>query len=148
MARMGFTLTLAIWTDALSVGNAAIDAEHKEWLAILNELGDAINEGADREIIGGLIYRMESYTVTHLSHEEVFMMKVNFPYFDAHKQKHDALIRAIVDIRERWETGLKYSLTIETVQLVKRWLTNHIMVSDKKYQAYLADSASKADVAA
>lgn len=141
-------MTLMDWTEDLSVGNPEMDAEHREWLAILNELGDAINNNADRTVIGEVIRRMEFYSVTHLTNEELYMISINFPYFDAHKQAHDALVRAIVDIREKWETGMKYSLTIETVQLVRRWLTNHIKVVDKKYAAYVGGSGSGFSAAA
>jgi hemerythrin len=132
----GVKEALMDWSDDLSVGNTAMDEEHKEWLTILHELGDAINSNADRKAIGAIIRRMEHYTITHLTNEEIFMLKIKYPNFDSHKQMHDALVKSIVDIREKWESGMKYSLTIETVRLVKRWLTNHIKVADKKYEDY------------
>jgi hemerythrin len=141
-------LPLIDWTTEFSVGDATMDAEHKEWLGILNELGDAIDGNANRETVGEIIRRMENYTITHLTHEELYMVRMNYPYFDTHKRQHDALVRAIVDIREKWECGLKYSLTIETVQLVKRWLMNHIKVADKKYAVYSNTYSGGAEAAA
>jgi hemerythrin len=121
------------WTQELSVGVEDMDAEHQQWISILNELFDAMNSGDDHQIIGSIIDKMTSYSKSHLAHEEIFLAKIEYPDLEMHKRKHDTLIKKLDNIKEQFETSVNFKLTVNAIQLLKEWLTNHILVTDKKY---------------
>ena len=126
------------WTDELSIGIPELDAEHKEWLAILNELNDAMSDNSDIKIIQNIIKRMLEYSVLHLTHEEMHMLEHKYDLFEPHKEKHNRLIRKVELLLDRANKNSNFRLTVETILLLQNWLTNHIMVTDKKYGEYVA----------
>jgi hemerythrin len=126
------------WTDELSIGIQELDEEHKQWLAILNELHSAMNDNNDVKTIQDVVMRMLEYTAMHLTHEETHMLEHKYNLFESHKEKHSLLIHKIKLLLEHVNEGSNFRLAIETFSLLKKWLTNHIMVSDKKYGEYIA----------
>ncbi|MEJ2117108.1 MAG: bacteriohemerythrin [Alphaproteobacteria bacterium] len=125
------------WTEELSVGVPIMDEEHKKWLGILNEIHDALKTNANAEVMQTIIGRMLEYTIMHLTHEEMYMLHIKYPLFESHREKHNALIRKIELLDSRLKEKSNFRLTIDTVFLLKNWLTNHIMVVDKKYKEYI-----------
>lgn len=126
------------WTDELSIGIPEMDEEHKEWLDILNELHDAMSDNTDAKIIQNIVKRMLEYSVFHLTHEEMYMLELKYPLFESHKEKHKHLIHKIELLVDRINENSNFRLTVDTILLLKNWLTNHIMVTDKKYGEYAA----------
>jgi hemerythrin len=126
------------WTDELSIGIPELDEEHKQWLEILNELHDAMGDNTDEKLIKDIIKRMLEYSVMHLTHEEMHMLEHKYHLFEAHKEKHNRLIHKVELLLDRVNGNSTFRLTVETVLLLKHWLTNHIMVTDKKYGEYVA----------
>lgn len=43
------------WSDALSVGNALIDQDHKELVNLVNELHQAVQDGKGSETLGRIL---------------------------------------------------------------------------------------------
>ncbi len=125
------------WTDELSIGIPELDEEHKRWLEILNELHDAMSDNSDTKIMQTIVKRMLEYSVFHLTHEEMHMLELKYPLFESHKEKHDHLIHKIELLVDRINESGNFRLTVDTILLLKNWLTNHIMVTDKKYGEYV-----------
>lgn len=131
-------MTFTKWTDDLSIGIPELDEEHKQWLEILNELHDAMSDNSDAEIIQDIIKRMLEYAVMHLTHEEMHMLEHKYHLYESHREKHNRLIHKVELLLDRANKNSNFRLTVETVLLLKNWLTNHIMVTDKKYGEYVA----------
>jgi hemerythrin len=131
------------WTQEFSVGVEDMDSEHKQWISILNTLFDAINRGIDNHIIGDIIDRMITYSKYHLTHEEMFLEDIRYPHLEMHKMKHDELLRKLNRIKEQFESGASFKLTIDAIKLLKEWLSNHIQITDKKYAHYMKAAAAE-----
>jgi hemerythrin-like metal-binding protein len=67
------------WTESLRTGNARIDAEHREIMAQLNEIGGALQRGADPEALTKLITVLLDYAYLHFHHEEHAMSCAGCP---------------------------------------------------------------------
>jgi len=48
LKTQGIFMPQIVWTDQLSIGNAAIDAEHQKLIQIANELIEAMKSGLSR----------------------------------------------------------------------------------------------------
>ena len=131
------------WTQEFSVDVGEMDSEHKQWLSILNTLFDALNRGEDHNVIGDVIDRMITYSKFHLSHEEEFLEDIQYPQLAMHKTKHAELIGKLNRIEEQFKAGTNFKLTIEAIKLLKEWLVNHILVTDKKYANYMKARATE-----
>lgn len=124
------------WSENLSVGIVEIDAQHKNLLAQINQLHDSMKEGKGKEALGKTLDELVTYTAYHFKTEERFFLKFAYPDTPAHKKEHDDLTKKAVDLKDKYSKG-QMVLTIEVMNFLKDWLTNHIMVSDKKYAPFL-----------
>jgi hemerythrin-like metal-binding protein len=123
------------WTPDLSVGVEASDADHKRLIDLLNELSDGISCGQGKEILGKILDELESYTRYHFAREEDFFERTGYPAVE-HKLEHRKLVEQIVTLQSRYRTG-ETALAIETLDILKKWLTQHIQGTDSKYTSHL-----------
>lgn len=124
------------WEDRYSVNIAAMDEQHKRLVKMLNDLFEAMLSGKGREVVGKVLTDLVNYTKVHFSAEEELMRKNGYPDLLSHKKEHDALAKKAVELDQKFRTT-KMSLTVETGNFLKDWLTNHILYTDKKYGQYL-----------
>lgn len=117
------------WSDDYSVGVSAIDAQHRS----LFELGNRL---ATVPLIEskGVVIEMFAYIRKHFSSEENHMREIGYPKLNEHKSLHDKLIS---DLNKSISTGITTEDEFTAFKsFIYDWLTNHIMVEDKKYFDY------------
>ncbi|ATX82037.1 hemerythrin-like metal-binding domain protein [Mariprofundus ferrinatatus] len=130
------------WSDALSMSNPEIDAEHKQFVQRVNEFNDAIVSRREKEDVLNIMMQMLDEAVAHFAHEEDLFEEKGFPSAEAHVQAHVELTETFVQIlkdiqdtefsREWIEMGLK----IKNL-LVEHVLVEHVLVEDTQYIDYL-----------
>lgn len=126
------------WSPALSVGVEAIDQQHKELIAKINELVAASGAGKGKDEIAHTIKFLEDYVVMHFSMEERQMLVHVYPEATEHKAQHAAFIRDFTALKRRFtEEGASSTLTIQLQHQVCDWLLGHINKTDKALGAYL-----------
>jgi hemerythrin len=123
------------WTTDLSVGVKASDDDHKRLLDLIDQLSEGMSRGHGKAIIGKVLDELESYTRYHFAREEEFFERTGYPAVD-HKREHRELVEQVVTLQSRHKTG-ETALAMETLQILKKWLTVHIQGSDMKYGSYL-----------
>jgi len=126
-----------VWDDVFSLGFKPIDDQHKKLVLIINELFTACKEGvlaADMAFMEAIKKTLD-YTETHFADEEDYMREVNYPRFNEHKKQHEEFIAAIEKTIDEFETG--NTEPIDMARFLKKWLLNHIAVTDKQYVPYL-----------
>jgi hemerythrin len=126
-----------VWNDQLSVSIEAIDTDHKQLVAILNELYDAIHAGHGREAVTEIIERLVDYTRYHFAREEELFSSTGYLDAAAHKREHDAMVAWVTDLRERMRNGTVAAPSFEVVCYLKDWLFHHVIASDQKYAPHL-----------
>ena len=125
-----------IWTDNLSVKIAAIDAQHRKLIDLINELNDAMSQGKGKDVLGRVLTSLIDYTKTHFAEEERLMSLHKYPGYAEHKAAHDSLTAQVIEISEKFKSG-QIGLTIPVSDFLKEWLTDHILHTDKEYSAFL-----------
>ena len=78
-----------------------------------------------------------AYTKYHFGHEEEIMTKLGYPEVDEHKRQHTGFVAKVNEMQEGVADG-DYSLA-SIAEFVKKWILNHIMVTDKRLGAFLKD---------
>lgn len=129
-------MALITWTNDMSVGNAKIDAQHKELISIINKLADAMQKGTASNVLGEIVNELVRYTSVHFSDEERIFSKTAYPDTEAHKAKHKFLMVKVESIKSDYAAG-KMALSIPVLDFLKKWLMEHIMKSDKTYSPYI-----------
>jgi hemerythrin len=125
-----------VWTEAYSLGQPDIDREHKALFRIAQELNDAMLRGDAQEELAGLFARLVAYTRFHFANEEALMRAANYPETAAHVREHDRLTAKVAALQRQFEDG-KASVTMETMEFLRRWLDHHILGTDQRVAGQL-----------
>ena len=118
------------WNDKLAVGHSAIDRDHQRLVGLINELGDAMGAGQGKDVCGGVVDDLVSYTKTHFAMEERLMAAHNFAGASEHRTEHLRLVKQVVDFQDQYQSG-KATLSVSLLHFLMEWLTHHILESDQ-----------------
>jgi len=124
------------WGTHLSVGVKASDDDHKRLIELINQLSEGMNRGHGKEIVGKALDELISYTRYHFAREEEFFERTGYPEAVDHKREHRELVEQAFELQSRYNSG-ETGLAIETLEILKDWLTIHIQGTDKRYAGHL-----------
>ncbi len=118
------------WTEALSVGVAEIDAQHRELFARVERLLQA-SVGGDASRVGPLLAFLREYVSVHFEAEERLMLERRYPGYRVHKAQHE---RFAADLRaleaELAASGPTAGLAERVDRGVAEWLRDHVYLTD------------------
>lgn len=120
------------WKEEFSVGVREIDMQHQKLVTMINDLFNAMIEKKGQEVLSKIVDGMIDYARTHFATEEAYMLKYHYTGYVAQKAEHDKFVAKAVDLQKRLNDKTLV-LSLEVINFLKDWLTNHILVSDKKY---------------
>lgn len=124
------------WADELSVFIPEIDAEHKHFIMLVNELNAAIISRLGIEEIKRCMRAILDDAVVHFAHEEKLFKEWDYPDAHQHAQSHAEAIEYF----QRIIDGFKHDGTdyewIDAGLKVKNALICHLLAEDMKYRDY------------
>lgn len=130
------------WKAEYSVGDTIIDDQHRQLLAILDELADALPGNAAGESGGAraVFDDLAAYVTGHFAYEEQRIADAGYPeeLIVAHRQEHNALLRKVQEFEQVFEQGGAAVLEDLMPFLYGDWLIHHICETDRDYVPYLA----------
>lgn len=128
-------MVLISWDESLSVNVQEIDNQHQKIVKMINKLHDAMRQGKGKDVLGKIINNLVKYTQIHFQTEEKYFAKFDYPNAETHKKEHQNFVKKVIEFREDFESG-RLGLTIQVMNFLRDWLTNHIQGSDKKYSKF------------
>jgi hemerythrin len=132
------------WQDNLSIGVLEIDIQHKLLFDKFNTFLNAYQSDGNTEGTLRMFWFLEAYAVTHFKEEEKLMQQVAFPAFPAHRQKHQAFIENVNQLKERLRVeGLSQALVTNLTSFITSWLVQHISTEDRAIGAFVNQSAGR-----
>ncbi|NFV81218.1 bacteriohemerythrin [Magnetospirillum aberrantis] len=140
-------MALLAWNEMYSVGHAMLDSDHRILINLLNQLHDAAETGQSREVVGTVVNVLAEYTEHHFRREEALMAAAGYPGLEAHRAAHRDLEAKVRDLRDRWNAGDRSVVEEDVLEMLKKWLTEHILGADKSYEPWvegIADSGGSA----
>lgn len=120
------------WDDKYSMGISRIDDEHKQFINIVNKAIAAKKHNGNPEELKEVLRRITMYAITHFATEENYMIEFNYPEYQYHKEEHHDFSKKVIGYCERVTDG-DSQISNEIPEYLKRWLVNHIQVTDRKY---------------
>ena len=120
------------WNDKFSVLAKRYDEQHKNLIKILNDLYDAMKVGKSSVILEEIFNSLLDYTKYHFNDEEEMMKKFLYDDYLIHKKEHDLLAEKVIEFKKKFDNK-EILISIELLNFLKDWLTNHIMKTDRKY---------------
>jgi hemerythrin len=128
------------WNEGLSVHIPEIDAEHQQFIRLVNELNEAIIGRMDVEEIKKRMQSLLDDAVKHFAHEEVLFREWGYPEADEHAIKHAHALDYLSQILGHFERGGVDYEWIEAGLKVKEALIGHMLNEDMKYRDYCLSS--------
>ena len=132
-------LSIMMWSDKMKLGIAEIDEQHKMLVGILNRLYQAVVAREGEQITAEILDTLIDYTQTHFSLEERLLREAGYDPHEliSHMQEHQNFVQQLATMAARRLTDGK-SISFELIQMLQRWLVEHIQISDRRYAEVLA----------
>lgn len=124
--------------DCLKLDIPEIDSQHATLIRLINQLHEAMLQGADKSALGGLLSQLLEHTQAHFTYEQELMSRYNYPGYEAHKSEHNRLMQHLLDLTERFKRG-ELLLSFAVVLELKSWAIVHIEKSDKPLGSFLGN---------
>lgn len=135
-------MALITWNNALSTGISEQDAQHKKLIDLINQLNEAMQAGKGNDAMGKVLTELVNYTVYHFGYEEKLMAQYKYEDTPAHKAEHVKLVQSVGDFKKKFDSG-SAAVSVEIMNFLRDWLTNHIMKTDKKLGQALTKLGAK-----
>jgi len=119
-------------TPDLLTGINAMDSQHSRLFDLIDQLGDALQNGRSEEALRKILPELADYTVMHFSEEERMMEERKIPGLDAHKLIHRAFVSKVQTTMADMASG-KPVIATSLVNFLQDWLVQHIGGTDRKY---------------
>jgi hemerythrin-like metal-binding protein len=129
-------MPLLNWNESYSVKIAQIDLQHKKLVEIVNDLHESMKAGKSKEVLGKILDELINYTANHFKTEEDLFDKYGYPDNHVHKRQHSDLVDQVLKFKSNFVSG-KSVISIDLMNFLRDWLTQHIVGSDKKYSSFL-----------
>ena len=125
------------WLESYSVGVPEVDTQHKGLIRLINELHAAMASGKGKQSLGKIFDELVRYTESHFTYEEKLLKEKGYSSLVAHQAAHAKLKRQVVELRDR-QRNSQLTMTVEVMQFLKGWLTDHILQHDQAYSREFA----------
>ncbi len=123
------------WSEKLSVGNKTIDGQHQYLINLMSQIIFSRKNKRDLVYINGVIHKLYEYAVLHFFTEEDLMKQLDYPNYESHKKEHEFFIKELEKFEKEALEGNVY-VNFEIMIFLKKWLINHIQVTDKDLMPY------------
>lgn len=120
-----------LWTEQMSVGNAIIDSDHKELIAMINGAEYMIKK-MDSFALALAFDRIEHWLRVHFTNEEMIAQAVKFP-FAKHKLERENVLKTFRFMRDviAGKNGVWDEDAAELYsEFLSDWLTDHLFNED------------------
>lgn len=123
------------WDPRFSVGNAELDAQHKDFIDQCNALADCLDEAGDArdQKFDQLFAALMASARTHFATEEALLAGCGYPDVEAHQHEQEEfafLANEIVTTDNFDREELQTFLAL--------WWAGHVMGAAQQYRDYLA----------
>ncbi|MCK9641721.1 MAG: bacteriohemerythrin [Prolixibacteraceae bacterium] len=123
--------TLA-WDAKYSVQVKELDDQHKQFLAIINDLIETAGTKPTKEHIKAIIKSLKEYADYHCAIEEKYFKEFNYENAKAHIAEHKAFGDKISELNTK-DADDYFSLAFDVIDFLEDWWINHILVTDQAY---------------
>lgn len=124
-------MVLLEWRPEFSVGDPAVDHEHRELIDLVNGAAGAIQENRGSAEIDRAFGDLLRAISAHFAHEERQMRAASYDQLQAHKADHERLIDALRDIMDDVPDTPEQSVD-RLVKVLGDWFSGHFATHDAR----------------
>lgn len=120
-----------VWRDQLSVGNDAIDSDHKYLIDIINRVEQGM-AAKNRNSLTAALDSLSTYSQEHFAREEKIAKAAGYEEVPGLNHSHEALIRQLDQVKT--EIGQMQEWSPQAAEhfatLLRSWLMDHVVKED------------------
>lgn len=129
------------WIDDYKTDIEAIDEHHESIFERINEVLDALDQGADGSVIKRLLILFESFLASHFALEEMLQERYVYPDLSSHSDEHRQLAKHFSGLILSLESGDASPYIVKDLgEFIASWLASymaHMNSSDKQLAEFL-----------
>ena len=129
-------MKLLEWKPEFSVGNAAVDYEHRELIELINDIHAGVGEGADRDDLACGLGEIYAQIAAHFALEEKMMRDAEYAGYTSHKDDHESLLDQLADIIDTIDSEDTYDEQ-ELSTALDLWFSEHFRTHDARLHGRL-----------
>lgn len=129
-------MKLLEWRPEFSVGNAAVDHEHRELIDLINSIHAGVSQGADRDQLASGLGEIYAQIAAHFALEEKMMRDADYAGFGVHKDDHESLLDQLAEIIDAVELEGKHQEQALSSAL-NLWFSEHFRTHDARLHGRL-----------
>ncbi|HEX9647130.1 MAG TPA: bacteriohemerythrin [Alphaproteobacteria bacterium] len=133
-------MTLVEWKPEFSLGIPAVDHEHRELIALINELHAGLETAAGRDSVIAFFGEIYARISAHFALEEAIMRERAYDQYGEHKAQHEDLLDQIRDIMDDFEAGAYDDYQDRLSSALAAWFTDHFKTHDSRLHRMLGDA--------
>lgn len=129
-------MTILEWKEQYSLGNEALDHEHKELIRLINAVHDEIEKTGGAEDQARVVEGMEEVlnaVSAHFALEEKEMQSSHYEDFASHKVDHEKLLDELYNLVEVVETTGISDIREGISAILEAWFSVHFQTFDRDY---------------
>ena len=124
-------MSLIEWKSEFSVGNKAVDYEHRELIVLINDLHTTMKQQATHDRVVENLGEIYAQISAHFALEEKIMRDAHYDAYEPHKADHESLLDQLLDIIDGVEDDGSYDEAKLSASL-ERWFAEHFRTHDAK----------------
>ena len=132
------------WTDAMSTGIAAVDAQHRFLVDTLRGASEALLPNPETSRLAEVARDLLGYALVHFETEEKLMAKYGYTEARrwraaAHIAQHRHFSRQVVEVLDALREGRSVT-SLDVLRFLNDWLRDHVLGIDQELAAFIAAS--------
>lgn len=130
-------MALLHWKPNLSLGNAAIDNDHKRLIDLCNRLHFMTLAGDDDQAVADVFDELLTYVRVHFAREEAMMRRLGYPGLKDHQSCHREFASRLRGFIADFDAGPDMFDMAAFYDFVSDWLLVHVLDEDMKLIPFL-----------
>jgi hemerythrin len=130
-------VALIAWRPEFETGIPDVDHEHRELVALINQLHAALEAGASKDEVSKFLGEVFARISAHFALEESIMRKHRYDEYAEHKADHEKLLDDIRDIMDAHAADAYFDYRDALGTAVRDWFVEHFKTKDARLHAKL-----------
>tara|TARA_B100002003_G_C13751765_1_gene374238 strand:- start:53 stop:469 length:417 start_codon:yes stop_codon:yes gene_type:complete len=125
-------MALIAWQTDFETGIASVDFEHREMVALLNQLYAELERDPNDSAVEDFLGEVFANISAHFALEEKIMRDNSYDEYQLHKQNHEQLLDAIREIMDDHRQGHFAGASDLLAARLKNWFEEHFRGYDAR----------------
>ncbi len=125
------------WQESYRLGIPAVDYEHQELIALLNDLYEGLQGGVEQQSVDAFLGEVYARISSHFALEEKVMRDRGYDQYADHKAAHESLLEEIREIMDEHDSGAFENATGVLAERLQIWFTEHFRTHDARLHSRL-----------